>query len=223
MTLRRKIKRIWTQEDVRRALELYLVTDNRWLEGRSLATCVADALVGGVSFVQLRVKGASTIALAKYARALAPVCRVANVPLVINDDIEAAKVASVDGVHIGQDDGACAYARKELGADAIVGVSVHTVSEAEAAERDGATYIGVGAVASTSTKEEADVLSFQNIRDICNAVSIPAVAIGGITVDNVCELKGSGIAGIAVVSAIMAANNIEKASKQLKDEVGKIV
>lgn len=219
MALVRKVTKTWGFEDVRQACRLYLVTDNQWLDGRTLHACVAEAIVGGASFVQLRDKGASTIQLVRQARMLAPVCRVANVPLVIDDDVEAAKTAGVDGVHVGQSDAACAYARRELGPNAIVGVSVQTVEQALSAEADGASYLGVGAMFATATKTDAELVSLETLRRICEAVSIPVVAIGGLNAGNVADLAGSGVDGIAVVSAILAAPDIEKAASALADEV----
>lgn len=219
MTLVRKVYKTWDPADVKRACHLYLVTDERWLNGRSLAACVAEAIVGGVTCVQLRHKGASTLDLAREARTLAPVCRVANIPLIVNDDIEAAKMVGADGVHVGQSDVACIEARRELGEDAIIGVSVQTVEQARAAEEAGASYLGVGALFATPTKTDADVVSIETLAEICEAVSIPVVAIGGIDAGNVDQLSATGVDGIAVVSAILSASDIEDAARKLSTEV----
>ncbi len=216
MALPRHIYRKWSEEDIRRACRLYAVTDPRWLQGRSLASVVADAIIGGVSFVQLRDKQLSTLDLARQARELAPVCRVAGVPLVINDDIEAVKMSGVDGVHVGQADAPCAEVRAELGEDAIVGVSVQTIEQARAAEAAGADYLGVGAVFSTSTKADAELVSLSMLTSICRAVSIPVVAIGGVDAERLPKLADTGIAGVAAVSAIFAAPDIKEAARSLR-------
>lgn len=219
MQLPRHIYRTWSQDDLRRACKLYAVTDSRWLRGQSLAAAVAEAIVGGATMVQLRAKGTSTLDLARQARALAPVCRVANVPLVVDDDIEAVKMSGVDGVHVGQSDASCAHARAVLGSDAIVGVSVQTVEQARAAEEAGASYLGVGAVFGTDTKADADAVPLGTLADICRMASIPVVAIGGITVARVPELAGIGVDGVAVISALFAAADIEQAAEELRKVV----
>lgn len=216
MQLPRHIYRTWTHDDLRRACRLYAVTDSRWLKGRSLSTVVADAIVGGATMVQLRDKGSSTLDLARHARELAPVCRVANVPLVIDDDIEAVKMSGVDGVHVGQSDTSCAEAREILGEDAIVGVSVQSVEQAQAAEAAGASYLGVGAVFGTDTKVDADVVALSTLADICQAVSIPVVAIGGIDAARVADLAGTGVDGVAVISALFASPDVEAAAEKLR-------
>lgn len=223
MGLGRNIRKSWRSDEVRRACKLYLVTDPRWLKSRSLASCVAEAIVGGVTCVQVREKGASTLELAKIARSLAPVCRVANIPLIVNDDIEAAKMAGADGVHVGQSDAACEEARAQLGDDAIVGVSVSDVAEALAAVEAGASYVGVGAMFSTMTKSDAVLVSLEMLEAICAAVPIPVVAIGGIDASNVGRFAGSGVSGIAVVSAILAAPDIEKSAEVLSAEVERTI
>ncbi len=219
MQLPRHIYRTWTQADLRQACKLYAVTDPRWLGDQSLAAAVAEALVGGATMVQLRDKGCDTVELAQLARGLAPVCRVANVPLVIDDDIEAVKMSGVDGVHVGQSDASCARAREVLGPDAIVGVSVQTVSQAKAAEGAGASYLGVGAVFSTPTKQDADAVSLVTLTEICRAVAIPVVAIGGIDARRIAELANTGIDGVAVISALFASQDIEAAAEELRRAV----
>ncbi len=208
---------MYPREKLRKALTLYAVTDDAWLEGRTFAECVEEALRGGATFVQLRDKEAPSAIRILRARALAPLCQEAGVPLVINDDVAAALSSDVDGVHVGQSDAACAEARKTLGPDKIVGVSVSTVAEALAAEADGADYVGVGAVASTSTKPEADVIALEDLRAICDAVSIPVVAIGGLNEQTIPNLAGTGVDGVAVVSALFAAEDIEAAARNLKN------
>lgn len=199
-----------------RALELYAVTDRAWLGGRTLAACVEDALRGGSTFVQLREKDAAPAEVVLRARALAPLCREAGVPFVVNDDVEAARISGADGVHVGQGDTACADARATLGDDAIVGVSAATVAEAQAAEAAGADYIGVGALAGTATKPDARVLAPDELRTICASVDIPVVAIGGLNAQTIPTLAGTGVDGVAVVSALFAASDIEAAARELK-------
>ena len=204
-------------------LLLYAVTDRSWLNGRTLYEQVEDALKGGATFVQLREKALDTDSFRKEAVEIKELCAHYHVPFVINDNVEIAKEIGADGVHVGQDDMAAANARAILGADKIIGVSAHTVEEAVLAEKNGADYLGVGAAFQTGTKKDAGNISHETIRQICEAVNIPVIAIGGITYDNVMELAGSGICGIAVVSAIFAAKDIEKATNDLKKLTTKMV
>ena len=197
------------------SLHLYLVTDSRWLNGRSLADVVEEAIDGGVTFVQLREKDATTEELVKASKPLIGLCRSRGIPFVIDDDVEAVRISGADGVHVGQSDSECREARSILGPEAIIGVSAHTVEEATAAQAAGADYIGAGAVFHTGTKENANDMTMQEMTDICNAVDIPVVAIGGIDASNAAMLKPTGVAGIAVVSAIMAAENPRKAAEEL--------
>ena len=197
-------------------MRLYAVTDDAWLDGRTLAECVEQAIAGGATFVQLRDKRASTEELVATAEALVPLCRKAGVPFVVNDDVEAAIAADADGVHVGQDDMACASARAALGSGKIVGVSVQTLEEALEAEAVGADYLGVGAMFGTPTKPEAVDVGFDELRRICAAVGIPVVAIGGLNASTVPALGGCGVDGAAVVSAIFAAPDIEASTKRLR-------
>lgn len=207
---------MYPREIIREGVRLYAVTDNAWLDGRSLAACVQEALAGGATFVQLRDKHATTDELIDEARSLVPLCRSAGVPFVVNDDVEAARVSGADGVHVGQEDTACASARAVLGPDKIVGVSVQTLSEALAAEAAGADYLGVGAMFGTPTKPEAVDVSFAELASICAAVSIPVVAIGGLNERTIPQLAQTGVDGAAVVSAIFAAPDIETATQRLR-------
>ena len=195
-----------------RSMLLYAVTDRAWLRGRALPALVEDAVRGGATFVQLREKEMEFAAFLDEARRVKAVTDRYHVPFVINDDIEVARACNADGVHIGQDDAAVSEARRILGPDKIIGVSAHTVDEARAAEQAGADYLGVGAVFSTSTKLDADIVTLRGIRA---AVSIPIVAIGGINVENMLQLKGSGIDGAAVVSALFAQQDVYAAAKRL--------
>lgn len=206
----------WDQNKICNACKLYAVTDSRWFGKKNLATAVSEAINGGATFVQLREKDASTQELVELALELKQACRDAKVPLVINDDIEAAKLAEVDGVHVGQSDVACEQARKILGPDAIIGVSAQTVEQALRAQEAGADYLGVGAMFSTETKTDADDVSLDMLHEICDSVDIPVVAIGGIYVSRIPSLSDSGIDGVAVVSALFASPDIKEAAEKLR-------
>ena len=195
---------------------LYAITDRHWLNGESLYQQVEKALQGGVTFLQLREKKLDKELFMKEAREIKELCRKYKVPFIINDNVEIAKAIDADGVHVGPSDMEAGDVRKRLGADKIIGVSAKTVEQALLAEKHGADYLGVGAVFSTSTKTDATGVSHETLRDICQAVKIPVVAIGGITKDNVNELSGYGADGIAVISAIFAQENITEAAKDLK-------
>lgn len=200
---------------LKEALRLYAVTDNAWLGERTLAECVAEALAGGATFVQLRDKQAGEAALRAEAAELLALCRAAGVPFVVNDDVETALAVGADGVHVGQEDMACERARALLGPDAIIGVSTQTVEQAQAAEAAGADYLGVGGVRGTATKPEAGVLTPEEFRAIVASVGIPVVAIGGIDAETVPVLADLDVIGAAVVSAIFAADDIEGATREL--------
>ncbi len=205
----------WTPADIRRGMLLYAVTDSAWLHGRTLASCVREALAGGATFVQLREKHMSTDELVEEAKTILPICREARVPFLIDDDVEAARLVGADGVHVGQSDTACAEARRILGPDAIVGVSAQTVEQAVAAEQAGADYLGVGALIPTPTKPDAVDVTPEELARICRAVGIPVVGIGGLHLSTVDILDGTGAAGAAVVSAIFAAEDIEGDTREL--------
>ncbi|MEG0620480.1 MAG: thiamine phosphate synthase [Raoultibacter sp.] len=209
--------------DVRGAMALYAVTDRSWLRGRTLPACVADALAGGATCVQLREKHASFEEACTMAHAILPLCRAAGVPLIINDNVEVARAVGADGVHVGQSDVACAAARAALGPRAIVGVSVQTLPQARAACAAGADYLGVGAVFPTSTKSDALAVSPSELAAICAALSIPVVAIGGVSAHTIGQLRGTGIAGAAVVSALFAADDIEAAARELAARIRAII
>lgn len=207
---------MYPREELARALALYAVTDRAWLEGRTLTSCVEDVLRGGATFVQLREKEVPPAEVVLRARTLAPLCRAAGVPFVVNDDVEAARISGADGVHVGQSDAACAEARAVLGDSAIVGVSVANIAEARAAEAAGADYLGVGALVGTATKPEAGIVTPDELRAIVESVRIPVVAIGGLNVETIPLLAGTGVDGVAVVSALFAAPDIEAATRELK-------
>lgn len=197
-------------------MRLYAVTDRSWLNGQTLYEQVEQALKGGVTLVQLREKGLEAEQFLQEARQIQQLCRRFGVPLIINDSIEVAVAVDADGVHLGQDDDNAAQARQLLGKDKIIGVSAHNVQEALQAVQDGADYLGSGAVFGSGTKTNVSTLPMQTLREICSAVPIPVVAIGGITEQNLQQLSGSGIAGAAVVSAIFAQENIEEAAIRLR-------
>lgn len=188
-------------------MRLYAVTDRAWTGRQSLYEQVEAALKNGVTCVQLREKNLDDAAFLAEARQLAALCRRYGVPFIVNDNVDIAIQCGADGVHVGQEDMAASAVRRRVGDRMIVGVSAHTVKEALEAVQNGADYLGVGAVFSTSTKTDVDVMSFETLSDICRAVDIPVVAIGGISKHNILQLSGSGVAGVAVVSAIFSAED----------------
>lgn len=200
------------------AMTLYAVTDSAWTGEKTLMEQVKDALDGGITFLQLREKELDHDAFLKEAKEMAELSRQYGVPFVINDEVEIALECGADGVHVGQEDMACQNARKLLGPDKIIGVSVHNVEEALKAQADGADYLGLGAVKATPTKTDAKVVEFGEIKRVCDAVSIPVVAIGGIKKDNLMELQGSHVDGIAVVSAVFGAEDITQETKELRKQ-----
>lgn len=203
------------------SLLLYAVTDRRWLDGRTLYSQTEEALKGGTTFLQLREKTLDRDAFRAEALEMKTLCRRFGVPFVLDDDVELACEVGADGVHVGQSDMEAGEVRAKLGPDMILGVSAQTVEEAVLAEKRGADYLGVGAVFPTGTKSDADDVNLDTLKAICEAVSIPVIAIGGITKDNVAQLGGSGIDGVAVVSAVFAQKNIEKATRELRVSVKK--
>lgn len=198
------------------SLLLYAVTDRHWLDSRTLYDVVRDSLDGGVTFLQLREKELDDETFLEEAVKLQEMAREYNVPFVVNDNVDIAVKMDADGVHVGQSDMEAGNVRALIGPDKILGVSAQTVEQALLAQEKGADYLGVGAVFPTGSKDDADEVSFETLKEICDAVSIPVVAIGGITYENTPELKGSGICGIAVISAIYAQSDIKAASEQLK-------
>lgn len=195
---------------------LYAVTDRRWSEGTTLYEQVEQALQGGVSTLQLREKNLSDEEFLKEAMEIKELCKKYNVPLIINDNVDVAIKCGADGVHVGQEDMEASKVREKVGPDMIIGVSAHNVEEARRAVSNGANYLGVGAVFSTSTKDDVDVLSKETLKDICLSVDVPVLAIGGINQDNILELKGTGVDGVAVVSAIFSSENIVETCKKLR-------
>lgn len=200
-------------------LLLYAVTDRHWLGEETLYDQVKKALDGGATFVQLREKNLDREVFLAEAKEIQKLCKEYGVPFVINDEVSIAKDIDADGVHVGQSDMEAMDVRKILGPDKIIGVSAQTVEQAIIAEKHGADYLGVGAVFTTGSKDDADDVSHETLKAICEAVSIPVIAIGGITKDNVAELAGSGICGVAVISAIFGQKDIQKATEELKFSV----
>lgn len=202
-------------KNIKDAMLLYAVSDRSWTQNQSLYQQIEDALKGGVTCVQLREKQMDQQSFIDEAKSISALCKKYNVPLIINDNVDVALAAGADGVHLGQEDTDAALVRKKVGDSLLIGVSVHNVQEAVKAVKDGADYLGAGAVFSTSTKQDASALSFETLRHICQSVDIPVVAIGGINKQNIGNLKGSGIAGVAVVSAIFAEPNCRTAAEEL--------
>lgn len=200
-------------------LALYAVTDRRWTGKYTLAEQVQQAINGGAGIIQLREKDADYETFLQIAKELREITEKAGVPFLINDNIDVALAVNADGIHIGQSDTAAKKAREVLGPDKIIGVSAQTTEQAIAAELAGADYLGIGAVFPTSSKDDAAEVPHSLLKEICMSVKIPVVAIGGITEDNLTELAGSGICGVAVISAIFAQSDIKKASENLLSAV----
>jgi len=200
----------------KQTLLLYAVTDRSWTGRQTLYQQIKAALAGGVTCLQLREKELADAEFLAEARTVGELCRRCQIPLIINDNVAVAVASGAAGVHVGQHDQSAARVRELIGPGMILGVSVQTVDQAKLAEAAGADYLGVGAVFSTGTKPDADAVSLKELEAICQAVSIPVAAIGGITTENLPLLKGSGIAGVALVSAIFASPDIRKTCAELK-------
>ena len=195
---------------------LYAVTDRAWTGKQPLYEQVEAALKGGVTCVQLREKELDETAFLQEAKALCALCRRYGVPFIVNDNVEIAIACGADGIHVGQEDLAAGEVRRRVGENMILGVFVHTVEEACQAVRDGADYLGLGAVFPTSTKTDVEQMPNETLRAICDAVDVPIVAIGGINRGNILKLAGSGVDGVALVSAIFSAEDIEGACRELR-------
>ena len=202
---------------------LYAVTDRAWLNGETLESQVEKALKGGATFVQLREKELDEEMFLEEAKKIKKLCAEYHVPFVINDNVDIALKVDADGVHVGQSDMEAGKVREKLGPDKIIGVSAQTVEQAVLAEKRGADYLGVGAVFHTNSKADVAEVSRETLKAICDAVDIPVIAIGGISKENVSELAGTGICGIAVISAIFAEKDIKKATEKLKSLTGEMV
>ena len=203
-------------------LRLYGVTDRAWVGRQTLPQQVEAALKGGATMIQLREKQLDDAALLAEAREICALCKAYHVPFILNDNVPLAKLCGADGVHVGQEDMAAAEARRLLGPDKIVGVSAHSVAEARRAFADGADYLGCGAMFTTHTKQNVHVITNELLSEVCASVPIPVVAIGGIHKDNLLTLAGTGIAGVALVTAIFGAEDIEKECGELREMVSKL-
>ena len=197
-------------------LLLYAVTDRHWLHGRTLHEVVKESLDGGVTFLQLREKDLDEARFLDEAKDIKTLCHAYGVPFLINDNVDIARAVDADGVHVGQSDMEAGDVRAKLGPDKIIGVSAHNVEEAVAAQAAGADYLGAGAAFVTSTKGDARPIPHAMYRAITDAVDIPVVAIGGITEENMAELRGCGLDGVAVVSSLFAAQDVAAAAGRLR-------
>lgn len=204
------------RDKLAKSLLLYAVTDRHWLTDKTLYDVVRESLDGGVTFLQLREKDLDDEHFYQEAVRLQEMAREYGVPFVVNDNVDIAVRMNADGVHVGQSDMEAGNVRALIGPDKILGVSAQTVEQAILAEKRGADYLGVGAVFPTGSKDDAEEVSYETLKAICEAVSIPVVAIGGITINNTHELAGSGICGIAVISAIYGQKDIYEATVSLK-------
>lgn len=204
-------------------IRLYAVSDRQWSENtEEFLKRIEDCLKNGVTMLQLREKNTSYDEFRTLAQSVKPLCRKYGVKFIINDNVTLAKEVDADGVHIGQGDGSVIDARKILGDDKIIGVSSHNVEEAVKAQREGADYLGCGAAFGTSTKNDAGAIKHSVIADITHSVDIPVIAIGGINSDNITRLENLGLDGVAVVSAIFAADDTTKATKKLRQQAEKV-
>lgn len=211
-----KIENYAGEYNTKDAMLLYAVTDRAWVGRQTLAEQVADAIKGGATGVQLREKHMPMVDFLVEAREIKALCAKHHVPLFIDNNVDVAVACGADGIHIGQDDMPLDEVRRIVGDKMMIGVSAHSVDEAVAAEKGGADYLGAGAVFGSKTKNDTHVLPRETLRAICNAVSIPVVAIGGIDEENIGELAGTGVAGAAIISAIFSANDITAACQRLR-------
>ena len=202
---------------------LYAVTDRSWLNGKTLYEEVHEAIMGGATMIQLREKNLDEESFLAEAKQIKELCARYHIPLIINDNIDVALKINADGVHVGQDDMNILNVRKILGPNKIIGVSAHNVTEAVAAVDAGADYLGSGAVFATGSKKDVNILEKRVLKEICETVDVPVTAIGGINEKNIIKLTGTGISGIAVISAIFASDNITKKTKELKELAKRVV
>ena len=207
----------------RKMLTLYAITDRKWVGKYTLEEQAEQALKGGITVLQLREKNMSEDSFLKEAVNIKKVCEKYNVPLIINDNVDIAFRSGADGVHVGIEDMAVSEIRKKAPEGFIIGATAKTVEQARTAFEQGADYLGVGAVFPSPTKTNAIRITNEQLNEICKSVPIPCVAIGGITIDNADELSGAAIDGIAVVSAVFGAEDIEKASRALRQKAEKII
>lgn len=214
----------FTKAEIRQSMLLYAVTDRTWLrDGQTLAQVTESVLQSGATFLQIREKELAHDAFLAEAVELKALCARYHVPFVVNDEIDIALACGADGVHVGQSDIVGKDLRALIGPDMLLGISANTVETAVAAQKAGADYIGVGAVFGTTTKKDAETLSVPALRAICDAVDIPVVAIGGISKDNIAQLSGSGVDGVAVISAIYGQDDPAAATADLLERARKMV
>ena len=209
-------------KELKDSLKIYAVTDRYWLNGRKLKDDVEKAILGGATMIQLREKELDYNSFLKEAFEIKEICKKYNVPFIINDSLDVFLAVDADGIHVGQNDLKADFVREKIGKNKILGVSAETLEEALLAQKMGADYLGVGTIFNTTTKLDAITVSLETLTNICSNVNIPVVAIGGISLDNIKELKGTGIDGIAVVSAIFSKENITEATKELNKEFDKM-
>ena len=195
---------------------IYLITDHNYLRGRNFLSCIEDALRGGVTLVQLREKDVDGGLFLQRACAVKILCDKYKVPLLINDRIDIALACKAAGVHLGQADIPLNVARGILGSDAIIGVSAHSLEEARAAERDGADYLGVGAVFPTNSKNNASEVGVNMLKEILKMSKLPIIGIGGINAQNLAQVRAAGAQGAAIISGILSADNIEEEVRKIK-------
>lgn len=204
-------------------LLLYAVTDRSWVGHQTLLEQIEDALVGGVTILQLREKQLDEDDFVREAVEAGKLCRRYGVPLIINDNVDVALKSGADGVHVGMEDAPVAEIRRRVGADFLIGATAKTVEQARVAEEAGADYLGVGAVFPSPTKKNAIRITREQLHEICSSVSIPAVAIGGISLENAAQMQGGGMSGIAVVSAVFGAPDIRAAAAELKRRAAQLI
>lgn len=202
---------------------LYAVTDRSWLNGKTLYEEVHEAIIGGATMIQLREKNLDEESFLAEAKQIKELCVRYHIPLIINDNIDVALKINADGVHVGQDDMNVLNVRRLLGPNKIIGVSAHNVNEAVAAVNAGADYLGSGAVFPTGSKNDVNILEKRVLKEICETVDVPVTAIGGINEKNIIKLAGTGISGVAVISAIFASDNITQKTKELKELAERVV
>lgn len=203
-------------------LRLYVVTDRSWERRQTLYEQVEDALKGGATIIQLREKKLEEKEFIKEALHIKELCHKYNVPFIINDNVDVALKCGADGVHVGLEDTPVSEIRKRVPKDFIIGATCKTVEQAQLAQKSGADYMGVGAVFPSPTKKNAVRITYEQLKTICSSVSVPAVAIGGISLENITELRGSGISGIAVVSAVFSADDIRETTARLKEKAEEV-
>ena len=204
-------------------LLLYAITDRRNLDKKMFFEKIEEALQGGVTILQLREKELDEDSFINEAIEVKNICRKHSVPLIINDNVNVALKSGADGVHVGIEDMPIDEIRRTVPDSFIIGATCKTVEQAQSAERLGADYMGVGAVFPSPTKKNAVRITREQLKEICASVSIPAVAIGGISLENVDELKGGGMSGIAVVSAVFSADDIQKTASLLKEKAKSLI